>query len=396
MIPVDEMFRRLDEALAGVTLSSERVALSEAQDRILASDQVSRLDLPPFNKSSMDGYAVLEGDERDEYCVLGTVAAGHSRELQLVAGSAVKVMTGAPVPAGTGRVIVQESTQERDGILTVHRHDREANICWQGEDLRRGDLVLQGGTVLGALEIANLLACGITEVDVVRRVRLAIISTGDEIVASPDQLAAGKIIDTNGPLLAGLARDFGLAVVKRASVPDDKDVTAAEIRSALEDADVVICSGGISVGEFDFVHGALSDLGLRLRFAGVASKPGRPMTCATAGSKVVLALPGNPVAVYLMFHLCVLRVVALMSGRKPGLRELTLRLGSDFKRRKAERQEYVPSRLERDGAVLPVEFHGSAHLAALMHCDGFIVVPVGCSELRAGSTVTFVPVGRRV
>jgi molybdopterin molybdotransferase len=156
----------------------------------------------------------------------------------------------------------------------------------------------------------------------------------------------------------------------------------------------VVLSGGISVGEFDYVHDALSDLGIQELFAGVAIKPGRPLTCAqTSSGKIVAALPGNPVSVYLMFHLCLLRIAALLSGADPELRQLELELGQDFARRNTERQEYVPARVSEAGVVLPVEFHGSAHLSALMESDGFLIVPIGPAALPAGSRVRFMPLG---
>lgn len=395
MIPIDEMNRRLAAALEGSALPTATVDLRHARGRVLAMDQASRLDLPPFDKSAMDGYAILNDDERESYRLLGTVAAGQAAAFTLLAGTAVKVMTGAPVPEGTGRVVMQEQTEERDGTVEIARHDGAVNICWQGEDVRRGDVVLRAGTRLEALEIANLIACGIVEVEVVRPVRLAIISTGDEVVDHPDQLTPGKIIDTNAPLIEALADAHGLEVASITRVPDDRDATVQAIRAGVEAADIVVLSGGISAGEFDYVHDALADLGIREIFTSVAVKPGRPLTCAqTSSNAFVVALPGNPVAVYLTFHLCLLRIAALLSGTEPDLRELNLELGRDFTRRKTDRQDYVPARLTAAGVVLPVEYHGTAHLTALMQADGFLVIPSGPAQLPAGSTVRFLPLRR--
>lgn len=393
MIRIEEVNLRLARALEGRRLPSERIAVRRARGRVLAADQVSGLDLPPFDKSAMDGYAILAGDERESYRVLGTVAAGQNAALTLSPGTAVKVMTGAPVPAGAGRVIMQEETEERDGVLTVQRHGGAAHICRMGEDVRRGDLILKSGTRVGALELANLVACGITEVEVVRPVRVAIISTGDEIVEHPSELAPGKIVDTNTPLLEALAESHRLEVVSVTRVPDDRGGTTRAIRAGVLAADIVVLSGGISVGDFDYVHDALAELGIRELFAGVALKPGRPLTCAQAESgALVVGLPGNPVSVHLMFHLCVLRIAALMSGAEPDLPELELELGERFSRRLTERQEYVPARVSASGVVRAVEFHGSAHLTALTHADGYLIVPVGPAELPKGSRVRFLPI----
>jgi len=390
MIPLEEALRIVDEALSDVRLQGEMVPVREALGRALLADAAAQLDLPPFDKSAMDGYAVLDGDERDEYRLLGTVPAGQVGTQQLVPGTAVKVMTGAPVPEGAGRVIIVEHTEERADRLLVRRHSSAANICRKGEDVRRGDVVLRAGTAPDPVDVANLVSCGVTEVEVARRVRMAVISTGDEIVDSPDLIRPGRIMNANGPLLAALAAQFGLDVTAEQSVPDDREAILNVLRSALDAADVVVLSGGVSVGEFDFVTAALIGAGLDVHFTRVAVKPGKPMTFASGAGKPVFALPGNPVSVYLTFHLYVLRAVARMMGLEPPMREIEARLARKFSRRKTERAEYVPARLI-DGRAEPLEYHGSAHLAALTRADGFIVMPVGVGSIEAGKPVTFVP-----
>ena len=394
MIPLDEALRTVDETLAEVQPQGERLPVREAVGRVLLADQTSRLDLPPFDKSAMDGYAILADDERAEYRLLETVSAGQMPTAQLVAGAAVKVMTGAAVPRGAGRVIMVEHTEQQGDVVKVFKHGGGANICWQAEDIRCGQAVLRAGSTLTPLAIANSIACGITEVTMARRPRLAIISTGHEIVDDPALLTPGKIMNCNGPLLAALAAQHGLVVVSEESVPDDREAIAQAVRAAVDRADVVVLSGGVSMGDFDFVIEALADVGLKLHFSRVAVKPGKPMTYASAPGKAAFGLPGNPVSVYLTFHLFVLRAAALMTGAPPGLPEFTLPLATDFQRRKAERVEYVPCRLADGTVVEPVEYHGSAHLAALTRADGFFIVPVGVSELRAGDQVSFTPLTR--
>jgi len=393
MIPLERALEIVDRALDGVAMPAETVPVRQGLGRTVCGDQLSRLELPPFDKSAMDGYAVMAGDERDEYRLLESVPAGRVPTCKLEPGTAVKVMTGAPVPEGAGKVIMVEHTSELDGKLRVHRHGKAHNICFKGEDVSVGDVILRAPAVLGALEIANLVSCGITHVEVFRRPRAAILSTGDEIVDSPDRLEPGKIMNVNGPLLCALCASHGLEVAAEAVVPDEFDKTVSALRDGLEKADILMVSGGVSVGDFDFVGAAMSRLGLTVKFNRVAVKPGKPMTFACAPGKAVFGLPGNPVSVFLMFHLFVLRAAALMTGRKEGPRRLALPLGTGFARRKAERTEYVPCRLTERGACEPVEFHGSAHLRALLEADGFFIVPKGIKELRAGETVSFMPVG---
>jgi len=354
----------------------------------------------------MDGYAVAAGDERETYRVLEVVGAGSTPTARLGPGAAVKVMTGAAVPAGTGRVIKVEDVQGEGEFIRVLHRQRDPNVCAQGEDVRRGDVVLRRATRIAPIDVANLIGCGITEVEVYRRVRAAIFATGDEIVDDPRDLQPGKIMNSNGPLMAGLARQYGLDVVREARLGDDPGATAAALRAGLDEAEVVVFSGGVSVGDFDFVGRALEGEGMRVHFDSVAVKPGRPTTFASrqvgnsagdpkAGNSphVVFGLPGNPVSVYMGFHVFVLRAAARLMQSDLLTRELTLPLGFDFHRRKASRTEYVPCRLGEDGRLGPVEFHGSAHLTAMSGADGFFIVSAGVQDVKAGEPVRFMALG---
>ena len=386
-IPLSEALEIIDRVLREVKLPVETVPVGQALGRTVVSDQVSRLELPPFNKSAMDGYAVMADDERDGYRLLEVAPAGAVPTKRLEPGTTTKVMTGAPVPEGTGKVIVVEHTSVADGTVRVHQHGGAANICFRGEDVRAGDVILHGPTVLGPIEIGNLVACGITEVEAAARPRVGILATGGEIVDSADALGPGKIMNSNGPMLAALCRRHSMSVVSEAIVSDQRAATAAAIGDALEKSDLVLISGGVSVGDFDFVCPALADAGLRVHFNGVAVKPGRPVTFAAGQGGVVFGLPGNPVSVYLTFHLFVLRAARLLAGRAPDSRRTSLPLAQDYERRRAGRTAYVPCRLSQDGEVTPVAYHGSAHLRALLHADGFFAVPEGTSHMRAGEKV---------
>ena len=393
-IPIEDAFSILDDMLAAARFDVETLPTSEAHGRFLAAEQKSLLDLPPFDKSAMDGYAVLADDLRDEYRLVGTTPAGHAPGPELAPGTCMNVMTGAPVPKGAGRVIIVENTKERDNVVNVAKHSRASNICQAGEDVRAGDVILASGARIGPVEIANLIACGITRVPVYRRARVAVISTGDEIVDDPDAIVPGKIMNSNGPMLAALCRESGMEVVSHTSVCDDAELTRRAIAEATECADITILSGGVSVGEFDHVLSAFADIGLRVCFSRVAIQPGKPTVFASApeSGRLVFGLPGNPVSVFVTFHLFVSRAVAILSGSSPSHRQFHLHIAADFKRRRAERRAYVPARLTRNGEAQCVSYHGSAHLAALMRADGFIIVPVGVRELSAGDPVDFVAI----
>jgi molybdopterin molybdotransferase len=392
MIDLAEALAIVDRTLVPLRLSRERIKVTEAGGRIAVEDLFSRLDLPAFDKSAMDGYALPEGDERDSYRLLETVAAGSTPTRKLEPGTASRVMTGAPVPEGTGRVVMQEYTSESDGYVHVRDSDISLNICRKGEDVRVGDLVLRAPARLGPLQIANLVSCGISELEVARRLRAAVLCTGNEIVDTPELPGPGKIMNSNGPLLSALCRRHELEVVLASTVRDDFQATVDALQQAVARADIAIVAGGVSVGDYDFVGEALVAAGLTRHFDRVATKPGKPMTFASVPGKAVFGLPGNPVSVYLAFHLYVVRAAGLLTGCRAEARHFSLPLRSSFSRRKAERLEYVPCRVTAEGDLQQVDFHGSAHLQALSEADGFFAVPRGATELEAGEKVSFLPI----
>jgi len=403
MIPFEEALRRLDEACAGSLVPAEFLPLRAALGRTLRADQRARLDLPPFDKSAVDGYAV--GDDPAApgavYRVEGTTHAGDPPPGPLRPGAARKVMTGAPVPAGTARVVMREDVEAAGGSegseedsVRILRASSGRNFCLRGEDLHAGDLVFVAGATIGPFELGNLISAGITEVEVSRPVRVALLSTGNEIVDDPAELGPARIMNSNGPMLAALAARHGLEAVVTGRVPDDLRATRSALELAGAESDLVVVSGGVSEGDSDHVAAALGQLRAEFLFTRVAVKPGKPATLALlpAGARV-LGLPGNPVSAWLMFHLLALRIVAHLTGSPVERRTFRLPLRAGFRRRAAERLEFVPARLDADGAVLPVSYHGSAHLSALATADGFFQVPVGTRELPEGAEVGFQPIG---
>ena len=357
MISLDEALNILKRQLHNMRLPMEVIPVQQATGRVVVEDQFSTLDIPPFDKSAMDGYAVTADEEFSEYRVLETVAAGNVPTKKLEPGTATKIMTGAPVPKGTAKVIMIEKTSEVDGRMKIEAPETSVNICRKGEDIRCGDKILSAGTVLGPLEVANLISVGVTHVKVARSVRVAIFSTGDEIVDDPSQLTDGKIMDSNGPLLDALCHQYGFEVVSQMKIPDQLEATEAALRAGLEQADMLILSGGVSVGQFDFVTKAMEKIGLTIHF--------------------------NRIAV-------VLTAARLMAGRDTEIPRVSLPLGFDFLRRKADRMGFIPCQLGRDGTLQRIEYHGTAHLMALLDCDGFFMVPKDVTSLSAGQKVDYV------
>lgn len=388
---MEEAFERLDAACEHVMLPAERVPLREAHGRILAADAVSPLDLPSFDRSAVDGYALAAGEEQSEYELLETVPAGRPGRAELAPGTTVKVMTGAPVPPGTARVAMVEYAHENQGRVRFDRYPAQSNLRRKGEDLQAGQVVLPKGQWLGALEISCLTACAITEVETRLPPAVFIISTGDEIVDRPEDLAPGKIMNSNGPLLAGLAREHGLRLQGRRTVGDDPAGIEDALQEGIRAADIVLLSGGVSVGDRDYVPEVMKRLGLTIHFDRIAVKPGKPTTVASGDKAVVFGLPGNPVAVYVMFHLLVLRAAARLSGQVPRTAGIAATMAQSYRRGSTARLAFVPARVTAEGAVETVDYHGSGHLTALVRADGFIVVRQGVGRIEAGEKVRFLP-----
>ncbi|MFH1754243.1 MAG: molybdopterin molybdotransferase MoeA, partial [Candidatus Latescibacterota bacterium] len=326
MIPVDAARDIIDERLRDRRVPSETIPVRQAAGRFLAVDQRSNVALPPFDKSAVDGFAVRDDFSGGELRLAGNVQAGESGTGPLAAGTTVKVMTGAPVPPGTGRVIMIEYATESNGVVSFDNPPASGNVSKKAEDVAAGDIILTAGSRIGAVEIANLIGSGVSTVEVARPVTVAVLATGDEIVDSPSDLTPGKIMNSNGPLMSHLAARYGMTVTHEDTVPDDLDRLTAALKTALEKCDMVVMSGGVSVGEFDFVPEAVAACGLEIHFSHVAIKPGKHITFATGENSIFIGLPGNPVSVYLMFQLYVLRAAGLLSGTLYEPKQFKLRL----------------------------------------------------------------------
>lgn len=372
-----------------------QIAVQNSYGEILAEDQFSALDLPPFAKSAMDGYAIFAQDKRNRYQVIETVPAGKAPQNRLHFGAAIKVMTGSPVPTGAIKVIpIEDVLEEKGGYIAVHRWGDRMHVCHKAEDVRSGDLILKKGTKLGALEIANLIACGITEIPVFDKIRIAILVTGDEIVDDPSALIFGKIMNSNGPLLQALCHKHQVEVVSYRIVPDDLFALIESINTAAKTVSLILLTGGVSMGDFDLVKRALYEAQFDIHFASVAIKPGKPNTFATHNRNgcIALGMPGNPVAVFLSFYLFALNIIYCLYGQKPLYNFILLPLAKAFKHRRIDRMSFVPCRLNTRGLLETVEYHGTAHLSALINFDGFFIVDPSIDIIAEGAKVQFLKI----
>jgi molybdopterin molybdotransferase len=389
MITLDDAYNAIDTITKQIKLSTEKIAVPDALHRVLASEVKSKLELPPFNKAAMDGFAIMQNDRKPSYKVNEIIAAGQMPTKELSPGYSTQVMTGAPVPKGTWQVIPVEFTERADDQVRILQYPQAQHICQQGEDVKSGVVIANQGEVLTPAVIANLISCGITEIKVYAKPQIAILSTGDEIVESIAAIKPGKIMDSNRPMLEALCKKNNYTINYSNKVSDDLAATKSILTEALDKADIIILSGGVSMGEFDYVGQAIHELGFTIHFDRVAIKPGKPTTFASKGNKLIFALPGNPVAVYLTFQLFVRRAVALMQNKNI-IFPHNLPLACDYTRKKTDRMAFVPYELTQHGKIKPIDYHGSAHLLALANADGFFMVDKDVRQIEQDDVVNCV------
>ena len=379
-----------EHVLAAVRpLPAEGVALAAALGRVLAEDVTSAIDLPPFDNSAMDGFAVVAGDE-PELEVIGESRAGHPAAAAVRAGTAIRISTGAMLPAGATAVVPVERTEALDGggRVRVEPVADGANIRRAGEDVRASGTVLRRGAALGPAELGVAAAVGRAELACARQPRVALLVTGDELTDPGRPLGPGGIYSSNGYALAAQVERAGAALVSSERVPDSAEGTRAAIAAALDARpELVIVSGGVSVGPHDHVKGALAELGVEERFWGVSLRPGKPTWFGVREPTLVLGLPGNPVSAMVTFHLFARPALAALQGADPSPRRATAVAAGPI-RRNAKREQAVRVRLDSaaDGpprASLTGE-QGSHMLTSLVGADGLALIPAGEGAVEAG------------
>ncbi len=360
-------------------LPSEVVHLVDAGERVLADPLIADVDLPPFRASTMDGYAVVHDDTMLEREIVGTGFAGEDLRLSLSSGQAARIMTGAPVPEGATAVVMIENTSTDGNTVEIHQptvNDGE-NIRPVGTDMRRGDMLVPAGTRLGPAEIGLLASLGHESVTVGGRPRVAIMSTGDELVAPGDTPGPGQIRDSNRFTLAVAARRAGAEVVLNRHVPDSLEHLQAAFNEALALADVVITSGGVSMGDRDLVKALLGEMA-EVHFQKVFFKPGKPLNFATVGDKLLFGLPGNPVSSLVCFHIFVTPSIRQLQSA-PAEAGGTIRVTTTVPLPPSDRIEYQRAIVwaGNDGRLVARNTGNqiSARLASFLGANAFLIVP---------------------
>jgi molybdopterin molybdotransferase len=391
MIPVEEALEIVLREIQA--LPAEEVALDDALLRVLAEDVASDRDLPPFDRAAMDGYALRAADVAGAPVALeivGEARAGQWPDLAVGPGQAVRIMTGAPVPPGADAVQPVESTQPLDEFRVTIRSavPAGANVAPRGSEARAGTLLLSRGRVIDPAATAVLASAGKARVRVARRPVVALLVTGDEIVAVSDAPAPGQIRNSNGPAVAAQARLAGATVRLLGVAPDRQDAIAEALRDGLS-ADVVVVSGGVSAGDYDLVEPALLGLGATFLFTKVAIKPGAPLVFGRCSGTLVFGLPGNPVSAQVTFDLFVRPALLKMQGARVLARpRVEVELAAAVKNRSG-RKSHAPARVRFEGGRLlarPIRSMGSGDLAAHARANALVVIEATRPQAAAGET----------
>ena len=375
-------------------LEAEKVQLLEAAERVLAERVVADRDVPPLTNAAMDGFALRGADMVagvERFAVVGQVAAGHEADIVVGPGEAVRIMTGAPVPEGADTVVRFERTRLENGsVILVDPPSPGANVRQAGEDVRRGQIVLKLGKLLRPQEIGMLAALGQLRVSVIRRPRVGILGTGDEVVPPDQTPGPSQIRDANSYTVAAQVRRYGAVPLLLGVVHDEEELVREGMRRAVErGADFIITSGGVSVGDFDLVKQVMDAQG-QMHFWSLNMKPGRPMAFGDVGGVPLLGLPGNPVAAMISTRLYARPTLLKMQGHRDWSESTTRARLTEAIERKDGRRHYLRVRIRESGAgpeaVLTGD-QGSGILNSLVQADGLAVIPEDARHLPAGSTV---------
>jgi molybdopterin molybdotransferase len=400
LLPLEDMERLIGERVAPV-VETERVKLRAARGRVVAAAVKAPVALPPFDNSAVDGYAVrhadLKSDGDTRLAVAGRLTAGVNAAIALKPGQAIRIFTGAAMPAGADTVFMQEDvTVEGDHVTVPKGLKFGSNRRLAGEDVAAGQVALPAGTVLEPQHIALAAALGITEIEVRRRLRVAIFSTGDEVVEPGTPRSGAAIYDANRYLLSELLERLGALVTDLGILPDDPDALARALQAAAGGHDLVVTSGGVSTGEADHVRSTVERIG-SLVFWRVAIKPGRPVAMGVIrvaqDSAAFVGLPGNPVAVFVTFVRVVKPLLRRLAGAQPqNLLPLSVRAAFAY-RKKKDRREYVRVALRRasDGELEAVKHpqDGAGILTSLTETDGLLEFPEDVTAIEPGERIGF-------
>ncbi len=374
-------------------LDTETVGLKDCLGRILAQDVVSDVDMPPFDKSAMDGYACSSDEVDSELQVVETIPAGKVPEKSIARGECAKIMTGAIVPKGAGRVIMVEHTEAicaervRIGQEALTSKSPRLNIAYRGEDIAKGKTVFRKGERIHTQHVAMLASVGCVEPLVFRRPRVGIVATGNELVEPVEAPGAAQIRNSNSYQLWAQVIEAGAVPSYYGIARDTDDAIDRSIKKGLAENDLLLVSGGVSMGDFDLVPDILQKNGVELLFEKIAVKPGKPTVFGRTDKTWCFGLPGNPVSTFVIFEILTKPFLYKLMGLQWKPPVVRAELQQEYRRKQTEREAWLPVAFVAPGAVRLVEQHGSGHTYSLCPAEGLISVPVGVARLEKGAGV---------
>ena len=391
-ISLEEAIDILDENVKAI--GTEEIDLINATGRVLAEDVYSLIDNPPFNKSAMDGYAILaeNSGSNDKIKIIDKVFAGEVSNYEVTNKTAIRIMTGAPIPNGANAVIKQEDTIKNDEehITLTKKIKANDNICFKGEDIKKGSKLIEIGEKLSHVHIGIIASMGYEKVKVLRKTKVALISTGHEVICGGIPLTEGKIYDSNRRMIAARLEELGCDVVLAEVMGDDENLIANEIKNIMNDVDVVFTTGGVSVGKKDIMHQVIQILHAKRIFWRVNMKPGTPAIYAVYENKPLLCLSGNPFAAIATFELMGKQLLYKL-GQDPGLREVRKEAILQDEFLKESRGRRLIRAIYDEGRVyLPKGGHSSGILGSMVGCNCLIDIKPGTPKLDKGEKVEVV------
>lgn len=363
----------------------EEIDYMDSVNRVLAEDVFSDMNMPPFDKSAVDGFACKQSDIDKALTIIETIAAGQWPEKIIENGTCARIMTGAPVPKGADIVLMIEDCEEiKQNQIRYLGSSKSGNICFLGEDIQANDVVIPSGIIIKPQHIAVMASVGKTKISVYEKLRVAVLSTGDELVEPSILPAVSQIRNSNSWQLMSQIQRAGAEAIYFGIVADNEKDTRAKLSNALTKTDIVFISGGVSAGDFDYVPLIMKELGFEILFDSIAVQPGRPTTLALANGKFIFGLPGNPVSSFVQFELLGKKLIYKFSAILHKDRVVKCITGKTISRKKAKRKSFYPVKFNADGEIMPLEYHGSAHINSLNDAEAVIAMEIGEYEIQKG------------
>ncbi|VAW30749.1 Molybdopterin molybdenumtransferase [hydrothermal vent metagenome] len=375
------------------TLGVEKSDFMESVGKVLAEDIQSDINMPPFDKSAMDGYACRHLDIANELTIVEEIPAGSFPKIKIKENECAKIMTGAPVPEGADMVIMVEHTRRLSDNKIIYLKESSAfNICKLAEDVKAGEVVLKKGTIIEPKHIPVLASVGATEVLVYKSPKVAIIATGNELVEPGFKPEPSQIRNSNAYQMIAQAQQLGLEVEYLGLAKDTMEDSRRMLNKACRTADIIILSGAVSMGDFDFVPAVIKEMGVKILFHGVQTKPGKRTIFGTGKKQWFVGLPGNPVSSYVQFEMLIKPLIYKIMGANYQAPVYRMPMYEDYHRKKAFHKAFEPVVITEDGKVKQVEYHGSAHIHALSYAQAFMIIEPGVTTLKKGDLTDVRPI----